>query len=51
MTLNVDEGKGYVPAVKHSNGEDAPLGTIFIDSFFHQLEKFLLKLKIQELGK
>ena len=51
MTLNVDEGKGYVPAVKHRNGEDAPLGTIFIDSFFHQLEKFLLKLKIQELGK
>ena len=51
MTLNVDEGKGYVPAVKHSNGEDAPLGTIFIDSFFHQLEKFLSKLKIQELDK
>ena len=51
MTLNVDEGKGYVPAVKHSNGEDAPLGTIFIDSFFHQLGKFLSKLKIQELVK
>ena len=34
MTLNVEEGKGYVPAIKHSNGEDAPLGTIFIDSFF-----------------
>ena len=29
MTLNVEEGKGYVPALKQKN--EAPLGTIFID--------------------
>ena len=34
ITLNVEEGKGYVPALKHSG--DVPLGTIFIDSFFLQ---------------
>ena len=32
ITLNVEEGKGYVPALKQKS--DAPLGTIFIDSFF-----------------
>lgn len=32
ITLTVEEGKGYVPALKHSG--DVPLGTIFIDSFF-----------------
>ena len=32
ITLNVAEGKGYVPALKQKN--EAPLGTIFIDSFF-----------------
>ena len=34
ISLNVEQGKGYVPAIKHENGEDAPLGTIYIDSFF-----------------
>ena len=34
MTLTVEEGKGYVPAIKHSDSDDAPLGTIFVDSFF-----------------
>ena len=34
ITLTVEEGKGYVPAVKHNNSGDAPLGTIYIDSFF-----------------
>ena len=51
ISLNVEQGKGYVPAIKHENGEDAPLGTIYIDSFFHQLEEFLLELKTQELVK
>ena len=33
MTLSVEEGKGYVPAIKHSDSDEAPLGTIFVDSF------------------
>ena len=45
LTLNVEEGKGYVPALKQKN--DAPLGTIFIDSFFFLLlEEFHLELRI-----
>ena len=51
MTLNVDEGKGYVPAVKHSNGEDAPLGTIFIDSFFSPVRKVSFKVENSRVGQ
>jgi len=51
MTLNVDEGKGYVPAVKHSNGDDAPLGTIFIDSFFSPVRKVSFKVENSRVGQ
>ena len=51
MTLNVNEGKGYVPAVKHSNGEDAPLGTIFIDSFFSPVRKVSFKVENSRVGQ
>jgi DNA-directed RNA polymerase subunit alpha len=51
MTLNVDEGKGYVPAIKHSNGEDAPLGTIFIDSFFSPVRKVSFKVENSRVGQ
>ena len=51
MTLNVEEGKGYVPAVKHRNGEDAPLGTIFIDSFFSPVRKVSFKVENSRVGQ
>ena len=51
MTLNVEEGKGYVPAIKHSNGEDAPLGTIFIDSFFSPVRKVSFKVENSRVGQ
>ena len=52
MTLNVDEGKGYVPAIKHSNGDDdAPLGTIFIDSFFSPVRKVSFKVENSRIGQ
>jgi len=51
MTLNVDQGKGYVPALKHSNGEDAPLGTIFIDSFFSPVRKVSFKVENSRVGQ
>ena len=49
ITLNVEEGKGYVPALKHTG--DVPLGTIFIDSFFLLLEGYLLELKNSRVGQ
>ena len=52
ITLNVDEGKGYVPAIKHSNGDDdAPLGTIFIDSFFSPVRKVSFKVENSRIGQ
>ncbi len=51
MTLSVDEGKGYVPAIKHGNGEDAPLGTIFIDSFFSPVRKVSFKVENSRVGQ
>ena len=49
ITLTVEEGKGYVPAIKHNIIVVMHLWNNHIDSFFLQLEECLLELKIQEL--
>ncbi len=51
MTLNVEEGKGYVPAIKHTNGDDAPLGTIFVDSFFSPVRRVSFRVENSRVGQ
>ena len=51
MTLNVEEGKGYVPAIKHANGDDAPLGTIFVDSFFSPVRRVSFRVENSRVGQ
>ena len=50
MTLSVEEGKGYVPAVKH-DGDDAPLGTIHIDSFFSPVRRVSYRVENSRVGQ
>ena len=50
MTLSVEEGKGYVPAVKHG-GDDAPLGTIHIDSFFSPVRRVSYRVENSRVGQ
>ena len=49
ITLTVEEGKGYVPAVKQKN--DAPLGTIFIDSFFSPVRRVSFRVENSRVGQ
>ena len=49
ITLNVEEGKGYVPALKQKN--DAPLGTIFIDSFFSPVRRVSFRVENSRVGQ
>ena len=51
ITLTVEEGKGYVPAVKHNNSADAPLGTIFIDSFFSPVRRVSFRVENSRVGQ
>ena len=49
ITLTVEEGKGYVPALKHSG--DVPLGTIFIDSFFSPVRRVSFRVENSRVGQ
>lgn len=49
MTLNVEEGKGYVPALKQKS--DAPLGTIFVDSFFSPVRRVSFRVENSRVGQ
>ena len=51
ISLNVEQGKGYVPAIKHENGEDAPLGTIYIDSFFSPVRRVSFRVENSRVGQ
>ena len=51
ISLTVEEGKGYVPAVKHNNSGDAPLGTIFIDSFFSPVRRVSFRVENSRVGQ
>ena len=51
MTLTVEEGKGYVPAIKHSNSDEAPLGTIFVDSFFSPVRRVSFRVENSRVGQ
>jgi len=51
MTLSVEEGKGYVPAIKHSNSDEAPLGTIFVDSFFSPVRRVSFRVENSRVGQ
>ena len=50
ITLTVQEGKGYVPALKHNNA-DAPLGTIYIDSFFSPVRRVSFRVENSRVGQ
>jgi len=50
ITLQVEEGKGYVPAVKHHK-EDSPLGTIYIDSFFSPVRRVSFRVENSRIGQ
>ena len=49
ITLTVEAGKGYVPALKHSG--DVPLGTIFIDSFFSPVRRVSFRVENSRVGQ
>ena len=49
ITLNVEEGKGYVPALKQKS--EAPLGTIFIDSFFSPVRRVSFRVENSRVGQ
>ena len=49
ITLNVEQGKGYVPALRHSG--DVPLGTIFIDSFFSPVRRVSFRVENSRVGQ
>ena len=49
ITLKVEEGKGYVPALKQKN--EAPLGTIFIDSFFSPVRRVSFRVENSRVGQ
>ena len=49
ITLNVEAGKGYVPALKQKS--DAPLGTIFIDSFFSPVRRVSFRVENSRVGQ
>ena len=52
ITLTVEEGKGYVPAIKHNNNSgDAPLGTIYIDSFFSRIRRVSFRVENSRVGQ
>jgi len=50
IILQVEEGKGYVPAIKHSD-EDVPLGTIQIDSFFSPVRRVSFRVENSRVGQ
>tara|TARA_Y100001968_G_scaffold304148_1_gene318918 strand:+ start:1795 stop:2811 length:1017 start_codon:yes stop_codon:yes gene_type:complete len=50
IILQVEEGKGYVPAVKHHQ-DDSPLGTIFIDSFFSPVRRVSFRVENSRVGQ
>ena len=50
ITLQVEEGKGYVPAVKHHQDE-SPLGTIYIDSFFSPVRRVSFRVENSRVGQ
>ena len=45
----MEEGKGYVPALKQKN--EAPLGTIFIDSFFSPVRRVSFRVENSRVGQ
>ena len=47
MEMNVNTGKGYVPA-ELNKPEEPPLGLIAIDSLYSPVKKFLILLAQQE---
>ena len=49
ITLTVQEGKGYVPALKQKS--DAPLGTIFVDSFFSPVRRVSFRVENSRVGQ
>ncbi len=49
ITLTVEEGKGYVPALKQKS--DAPLGTIFVDSFFSPVRRVSFRVENSRVGQ
>lgn len=50
MTINVESGKGYVPAEQSKKGE-YPVGTIFVDSVFSPVKKVSYKVENARVGQ
>ena len=50
ITLNVSEGKGFVPAIVNAK-EDLPLGTIAVDSFFSPVKRVSYKVENSRVGQ
>jgi DNA-directed RNA polymerase subunit alpha len=45
ITFNIEKGRGYVPS-EQNKSNNAPIGTIAIDSILLQLRKYNTALKI-----
>lgn len=50
MEMNVSIGKGYVPAVEN-RVDNAPVGTLFIDSIFNPVKRMAYKVENTRVGQ